>query len=328
MKKIALIGAGFIGTVHAGNIGAHSCASLDAVSDVDPQRARALADRYGSRVATVEEILRSSADAVVIASSTNTHADLVERAAAAGKAVYCEKPIDLALDRALRARAAVDASGIPFMIGFNRRFDESNAACRAAIAAGDVGKIEIVQMSGRAASPPQIDYIRVSGGLIRDAVIHRFDLLRWLTDDEPVEVFAMGASLVDPAIGAAGDIDTAILAIRMASGAFCQIDSSRRTGYGHDERMEIFGSAGMVEAERQAYRHTRLYKGRSIIQDGLHSSWFERIAPTYRAAIDAFVRHIDGEEVRIPTIQDGIRAQVVAEAAVASLKSGTPTRCD
>jgi len=324
MKRFALLGAGFIGGVHARNLAAHPGVAFELVADVDAARAQAVADQHGARVATPEAVFDADIDAVLIASSTDTHAGFVDRAAAAGKAIFCEKPIDLDVDRARRSADAVTRAGVPFMIGFNRRFDASHAALKEAVGQGEVGRIEIVQLTSRGPAPPPVAYVKVSGGQMRDQTIHFFDLLRWLTGDEPREVYALGGALVDPAIGEAGDVDTSLVAMRMASGAFCQIDCSRRTAYGYDERIEVFGSGGCAESRRQRYRGLSLYKGRKVIEDGLHAGWFERIEPSYYSALDVFVRHLGGETVVIPSLEDGLKAQVIADAATESLRSGQP----
>jgi myo-inositol 2-dehydrogenase/D-chiro-inositol 1-dehydrogenase len=324
MKRFALIGAGFIGAVHARSLAAHPGVGFELVADLDRARAQALADRHGAKPVAVEAVFEAAVDAVLIASSTDTHADLMERAAAAGKAIFCEKPIDLDLERARKAGAAVRAAGVPFMIGFNRRFDASHRAVRAAVAAGEVGKVEIVQLTSRGPQPPPIAYVKVSGGQLRDQTIHFFDLARWLVADEPVEVYSLGAALVDPAIGEAGDVDTSLVSLRMRKGALCQIDCSRRTAYGYDERVEVFGSAGAAESRRQRHRSLSLYKGRQVIEDGLHAGWFERVEATYYDALDAFVRRLEGETVDLPSLEDGLKAQAIADAATRSLHQGRP----
>jgi myo-inositol 2-dehydrogenase/D-chiro-inositol 1-dehydrogenase len=326
MKRFALIGAGFIGAVHARSLAAHSGVSFDLVADVDQARARTLAERHDARPVAVDAVFEADVDAVLIASSTNTHADLMERAAGTGKAIFCEKPIDLDLERALKAGEMVRAAGVPFMIGFNRRFDESHRAVREAVAAGEVGKVEIVQLTSRGPQAPPIEYVKVSGGQLRDQTIHFFDLLRWLVEDEPVEVCSLGAALVDPAIGEAGDVDTSLVSLRMRKGALCQLDCSRRTAYGYDERVEVFGSAGAAESRRQRYRSMALYKGTKVVEDGLHAGWFERVEATYYEALHAFVRHLEGEEVDLPTLADGLKAQAIADAATRSLQTGQPVR--
>jgi myo-inositol 2-dehydrogenase/D-chiro-inositol 1-dehydrogenase len=323
MLKIAVIGTGFIGSVHAKNIARHPGAELVAVSDANIELATKTAEITGAKVVSdLAEIFNKAIDAVLIATPTNTHVDYLKRAAEAGKAIYCEKPIGLDYEEAEEAVRAVRAAGVPVMLGFNRRFDASHAAVKEAVDRGDVGKVEIVQLTSRGPKPPPISYVKVSGGQLRDQTIHFFDLLRWLTNDEPVEVYAIGAALVDPAIGEAGDVDTSIVSIRMASGALCQIDSSRRAAYGYDERIEVFGSEGMAESARQNYRGLSLYKGHQILQDGLHPGWFERIEQSYYEAIDAFLKSVEKGEPPSPSLEDGLKAQLIADKATESIKTG------
>src|SRR5437763_4561231 len=328
MLRFALIGAGFMGSVHARNLAAHPGVTFALVHDIDPARAANLAAPHGARAAPDLAAVFTSReiDAVFIASSTHTHADYLQRAARAGKAVLCEKPIDLAIDRARRAVAAVQDAGVPAMIDFNRRFDASHAALRASVAGGEAGTIELVQMTSRGPAVPPIDYIKVSGGQLRDQTIHFFDLLRWITQDDPVEVHVMGAALADPRVAEAGDVDTSVALLRMRGGALCQIDSVRRTGYGYDERIEVFGSRGMVESTRQRYRGVSRYIGDRIVEDGLHASWFERVEASYYHALDAFVSALQHGTAPSPSLDDGLKAQLIAEAATQSLKTGAPVR--
>jgi myo-inositol 2-dehydrogenase / D-chiro-inositol 1-dehydrogenase len=324
MLKVAVIGTGFIGSVHAKNIARHPDAELVAVSDANIEFARKVAATTGARVVSdIAEVFSDQAiQAVLIATPTDTHVEYLKRAAAAGKAIYCEKPIGLDYEEAEKAVREVRAAGVPVMLGFNRRFDASHAAVKEAIDRGEVGKVEIVQLTSRGPKPPPISYVKVSGGQLRDQTIHFFDLLRWLTNDEPVEVYAIGAALVDPAIGQAGDVDTSIVSLRMASGALCQIDSSRRAAYGYDERIEVFGSEGMVESERQNSRGLVLYKGRQILKDGLHPGWFERIEQSYYDAIDAFLKSVEQGTPPSPSLEDGLKAQLIADKATESIKTG------
>src|ERR1700724_2531798 len=323
MLKIAVIGTGFIGSVHAKNIARHPGAELVAVSDANIEFAKKTAAITGAQaVSDVAEIFNNKGiDAVLIATPTDTHVDYLKRAAEAGKAIYCEKPIGLDYGEAEEAVRAVRAAGVPVMLGFKRRFDASHAAVKEAVDRGDVGKVEILQLTSRGPKPPPISYVKVSGGQLRDQTIHFFDLLRWLTNDEPVEVYAIGAALVDPAIGEAGDVDTSIVSLRMASGALCQIDSSRRAAYGYDERIEVFGSEGMAESARQNYRGLSLYKGHQILQDGLHPGWFERIEQSYYEAIDAFLKSVEKGEPPSPSLEDGLKAQLIADQATESIKT-------
>ncbi len=324
MVKIAVIGTGFIGSVHAKNIAKHPDAELVAVSDANIEFAKKIAATTGAKAITdIAEIFNNKdIQAVLIATPTDTHVDYLKRAADAGKSIYCEKPIGLDYKEAEQAVHAVRAAGVPVMLGFNRRFDASHAAVKEAVDRGDVGKVEIVQLTSRGPKPPPISYVKVSGGQLRDQTIHFFDLLRWLTNDEPVEVYAVGAALVDPAIGEAGDVDTSIVSIRMASGALCQIDSSRRAAYGYDERVEVFGSEGMAESVRQNFRGLSLYKGRQILTDGLHPGWFERIEQSYYEAIDAFLKVVEQGTPPIPSLEDGLKAQLIADKATESIKTG------
>jgi myo-inositol 2-dehydrogenase / D-chiro-inositol 1-dehydrogenase len=324
MLKVAVIGTGFIGSVHAKNIARHPDAELVAVSDANIEFAKKVAATTGARVVSdIAEVFSDQAiQAVLIATPTDTHVEYLKRAAAAGKAIYCEKPIGLDYEEAEKAVREVRAAGVPVMLGFNRRFDASHAAVKEAIDRGEVGKVEIVQLTSRGPKPPPISYVKVSGGQLRDQTIHFFDLLRWLTNDEPVEVYAIGAALVDPAIGQAGDVDTSIVSLRMASGALCQIDSSRRAAYGYDERIEVFGSEGMVESERQNSRGLVLYKGRQILKDGLHPGWFERIEQSYYDAIDAFLKSVEQGTPPSPSLEDGLKAQLIADKATESIKTG------
>jgi len=175
---------------------------------------------------------------------------------------------------------------------------------------------------------PPIDYIKVSGGQMADQTVHFFDLLRWITDDEPVEVFAMGSALADRRIAEAGDVDTSVVVLRMRSGALAQIDSARRTGYGYDERIEVFGSRGLVESRRQRHRGVSRYIGDKVIEDGLHAGWYERMEASYSHALDAFVTALEQGNPPVPSLTDGLKAQLIAEAATQSLKMGLPIKIE
>src|SRR6266702_613050 len=308
MTKFALFGAGFIGKVHANNIAAHPRAKLQYVYDIYTEAAEQLASRLGAKTAeSPEEIWAANdVDAVLIASSTNTHADLLSRAIQARKPAYCEKPIDLNMERVKAVVQEAHHSSVPIMIGFSRRFDPNHLGVREAIQNGTIGK--------------------VSGGQLRDQTIHFFDLVCWLADEAPVEVYATGAALVDPAIGEAGDVDTSMVILKMPDGALCHIDSSRRTTYVYDERIEVFGSKGMVQSRRKPSREVSLYTGTKVISDGLHPGWFERFESSFALALDAFISALEGKKVSYPTLMDGLRAQIIAEAAVESLHKNQPVK--
>jgi len=328
MIKFALFGVGLIGRVHANNIAAHPRATLQYMYDINTEAAQQVASRLGAHVAsTPEEIWAADdVDAVLIASSTNTHADLLSGAIKAHKPVYCEKPIDLNIDRVKAVVQEASHANVPIMIGFSRRFDPNHLGVREAIEAGQIGKVEMMHLTSRAQEQPPISYVKVSGGQFRDQTIHFFDLACWLAGEAPVEVYAVGAVLVDPAIGEAGDVDTSMLILKMPSGALCHIDNSRRTAYGYDERIEVFGSRGMVQSNRKPTREVALYTGTKVISDGLHPGWFERFEPSFALALDAFISALEGKETSYPSLMDGLRAQIIAEAAVESLHRNQPVK--
>ncbi|RAQ95856.1 Gfo/Idh/MocA family protein [Thermogemmatispora tikiterensis] len=328
MIGFAIFGAGFIGTVHATNIAAHPRAHLRYIYDVNRRAAEQLAQRLRSTVASSPEEIWSAADvdAVVIASSTNTHATLLSQAIQAGKAVYCEKPVDLEIERVKSVVQEARQSPRPIMIGFSRRFDRNHLAVHEAVQQGEIGKVEMVLLTSRAQEPPPLSYIQVSGGQFRDQTIHFFDLACWLTNEAPVEVYAAGAALVDPAIGDVGDVDTSMLILKMPSGALCHIDNSRRTTYGYDERIEVFGSRGMVQSRLKPLREISLYRDHQVISPGPYPSWFERLEPSFATALDAFIRVLEGQQVVYPTLLDGLRAQLIAEAALLSLRQNVPVK--
>lgn len=328
MIKFALFGTGLIGKVHANNIAAHPRATLQYVYDINTHAAQDVAAKLGARVAaSPQEIWAADdIDAVLIASSTNTHADLLSGAIRTRKPVYCEKPIDLNIERVKAVVQEASHSNIPIMIGFSRRFDANHRGVQEAIQSGEIGKVEMMQLTTRAQEPPPISYVKVSGGQFRDQTIHFFDLICWLANEAPVEVYAAGSVLVDPAIGEAGDVDTSMLILRMPSGALCHIDNSRRTAYGYDERIEVFGSAGMVQSLRKPTREVALYTGTKVISAGLHPGWFERFEPSFAQALDTFISTLEGKNLSYPSLMDGLRAQIIAEAAVESLHKNQPVK--
>ena len=249
MINLCQFGAGRIGAIHAANIARHPAARLAAVVDIDAAAAQRLADRHGAAVASREAALADPAiDAVIIASATDTHAELVEAAARAKKAIFCEKPLDLDLGRATACVAVAEECGVKLMVGFNRRFDPNFARLAEQLRAGRIGGLELLNITSRDPAPPPLAYVRVSGGLFRDMMIHDFDMARWLMGEEPVEVFAAASVLVDPAIGEVGDVDTAVVTLKTKSGALCQISNSRRAAYGYDQRIEALGALGALRA--------------------------------------------------------------------------------
>ena len=324
MQRFALLGAGFIGTVHAANLAAHRDVDFALVYDIDQGRAKTLADAHGARAtADLDAAFDPDAiDAVFVASSTDTHAAHLRRAVDAGLAVLCEKPIDLDLSHAAEVvRYATDRSARA-MVNFNRRFDRDYAELKRVIDSGGIGQVELIQMSSRGPAMPPLAYIAVSGGQMRDQTMHFFDLARWLADLDPTEVYATGSTLAEPRLVEYGDVDTSAVTLRLPTGALVQIDSVRRTGYGYDERIEVLGSTGMVEARRHRTGAVSRYTAGAVVDDGLHPGWFERVKPTYAAALDHFVTALEQGTPITPSLDDGLKAQAIAEAATRSLSTG------
>lgn len=322
--RVALLGAGRIGQIHARSAAAHKSATLAAIFDVDAKAAAALAaDTGASVVKSIAEIIADkSIDAVLICTPTDTHADLIEQAAKAGKAVFCEKPVDLSAERVRACLKVVAETKAPLMIGFNRRFDPSFAALQQRLAAGEIGKAEIVTILSRDPAPPPVSYIARSGGLFRDMMIHDLDMARFLLGEEPVEVTAMASCLVDPEIGKAGDIDTAVVTLKTASGKLAQISNSRRATYGYDQRIEVHGSGGMLRAQNMFPTTVERADAQGFATDPVMHFFLERYLPAYRAEMDAFVTGVTSGKALNPTGEDGLKALLLADAAEASMKSG------
>ena len=323
MHRFALLGAGFIGSVHATSLTSHPRVDFVLVYDIDSARAERLAEQHGAKA--TDDLAAAfdpdRIDAVFIASSTDTHADHLRRAADAGLAVLCEKPIDLDLDRATNAARYAESRGIPAMVDFNRRFDRDYAEVKRAVTTGEIGDVELIQLTSRGPAMPPLEYIAVSGGQMRDQTVHFFDLARWISGLDPIDVYAAGSALAEPRLADLGDVDTSVVTLRLPGGALVQIDSTRRVGYGYDERMEVLGSTGMIEARRQRTGSVSRYQAGYVIDDGMHPGWFERVQPTYAAALDHFVRCLDDNAPITPSLDDGLRAQAIAEAATRSLTS-------
>jgi myo-inositol 2-dehydrogenase/D-chiro-inositol 1-dehydrogenase len=322
MISFCQFGAGRIGAIHAENIARHPGTGLRAIVDVDRAAAERLASRYGAAVGTKASVLADPAiEAVVIASSTNTHADLVEAAARAGKAVFCEKPLDLDRRRAEACLAVVAECRVPLMVGFNRRFDPHFERLERQLRDGRIGRVELLIITSRDPSPPPIAYVRVSGGLFRDMMIHDFDMARWLLGEEPVEVFAAASVLVDPAIGEAGDVDTAVVTLRTGSGALCQISNSRRAVYGYDQRIEVLGSTGALRADNVTLSTVAFAGAEGIVSDKPLPFFLERYAEAYRRELDHFVDALTRGTPPLPGGSDGVKALALADAALLSLQT-------
>ena len=327
MVEFCQFGAGRIGAIHAGNIASHPDARLLFVVDPDRAAAERLAGRHGAAVGSQAEALADPAvNAVVIASSTDTHADLVEAAARAGKAVFCEKPLDLDRGRAAACVAVAQECDVPLMVGFNRRFDPSFARLERQIHDGRIGRLELLTITSRDPAPPPIEYVRRSGGLFRDMMIHDFDMARWLLEEEPVEVFAAASVLIDPAIGEAGDVDTAVVTLRTESGALCQISNSRRAVYGYDQRIEALGSKGALRAENVIESTVSFAGDDGIISDKPLHFFLERYAEAYRRELDHFIGAIAGGAAPLVGGSDGVKALALADAGLESFRTGRAVR--
>jgi myo-inositol 2-dehydrogenase / D-chiro-inositol 1-dehydrogenase len=320
--RLCLIGAGRIGRIHAANIAAHPDASLHYVVDALPAAAADLAKRTGARVCDVDRALADDkVDAVVIASSTDTHMPLIEACAAAGKPVFCEKPLDLDSGNARRCIELATASSILLFVGFNRRYDPSFRRLREEIKAGVIGAIEVLTVTSRDPSPPPLDYVKRSGGLFRDMMIHDFDMARWLLGVEPTAVFATGSCMVDYAIGKAGDIDTAAVILETAAGAVCQITNSRRCSYGYDQRIEVFGEKGMLRADNETATRVEVANAKGFLREPALPFFLERYRSAYRLEMDDFLRALKGETHDLAGGEDGLRALLLADAAERSRRA-------
>ncbi|MGX5666861.1 inositol 2-dehydrogenase [Rhizobium daejeonense] len=319
VTKLALLGAGRIGKVHAQAIASDSRAKLVAVVDAVAEAAQAIADQAGCKVSTIDAVLADpEVDAVVICTPTNTHADLIERFAKAGKAIFCEKPIDLDVARAKACLEVVRQTGARVMLGFNRRFDPHFRAVRKTIEDGTIGKVEMVTITSRDPGPPPASYIKVSGGIFRDMTIHDFDMARFLLGEEIVSVTAFGSVLVDPEIGKLGDYDSASIILTTASGRQAMISNSRRASYGYDQRIEVHGSLGAVSAENQRPVSIEIATGNGYTRPPLHDFFMTRYTAAYAAEISAFIDSIVEGTPPSPSAEDGLIALQLADAALRS----------
>lgn len=325
--NIGLLGAGRIGRVHAQNLAYRlPQARLVGVADVVLSAAEQVAGEYG--IPAYDDPRRlledPSVEAVVICTSTDTHAALIEAAAQAGKHIFCEKPIALDLAAIDRALAVVKAAGVKLQIGFNRRFDPSFQRVRQAVANGEIGEPHILRITSRDPQPPPIGYIKVSGGIFLDMTIHDFDMARFVMGTEVEEVYATGAVLVDAAIGEAGDVDTALVTLRFANGALGTIDNSRRAVYGYDQRVEVFGSRGMIAVSNETPHHATLSDASGVHGPLPEFFFIERYAVAYIAEMRAFLESILEDKTPPVTGEDGRIPVVMGYAAWKSLRERRP----
>jgi myo-inositol 2-dehydrogenase / D-chiro-inositol 1-dehydrogenase len=279
--------------------------------------------------ADVDELLGADdVDAVAICTSTDTHADLIVAAARAGKPIFCEKPVSLDLAEVDRALGAVDEAGVPFQIGFNRRFDPGHAAVAAAVADGRVGEPHLVRISSRDPAPPPMSYVRTSGGIFLDMTIHDFDMARFVTGSEVVEVFARGAVRVDAGFAEAGDVDTAVVVLTHENGCLTTIDNSRQAVYGYDQRVEVFGSAGMAASENPLAHAALVRTAEGSAAATLPYFYLERYVPSYLREWEAFVAAVSSGRTPPVTVRDARAPLVIGLAAGRSLREGRPVRME
>jgi myo-inositol 2-dehydrogenase/D-chiro-inositol 1-dehydrogenase len=321
--KVAVLGLGRIGKVHAANVAAHPQLSLARVVDSDLRTAEALAAATGAKVSTAHEACADqSIDGIIIATPTDTHLDLLNRANAAGKAIFCEKPVDLDLERARAAQQRLSSARL--LVGFNRRFDPNFTSLKSQLKSRAAGSLESLQITSNDPGPPPIAYIQTSGGMFKDMSIHDFDMARFLVDEEFESVFAVGSCLVDPQIGQAGDIDTARICLKTASGRLCVIANSRRSGYGYDQRIEAYCSAGLVRADNTTESTVQIWTQDGAKADRFQNFFLERYAAAYRAEMAHFADILAGRSKSCVSFADGVAALALADAAARSLTSGLP----
>ncbi|SNS93756.1 inositol 2-dehydrogenase [Antarctobacter heliothermus] len=319
----AILGAGRIGQAHARAISATAGARFVALSEPLQAAADDMQARYGCDLRSIDEIAASDdIDAVAICTPTDTHADLIEQFAKAGKAIFCEKPVDLSADRVRQALDTVAQTNAKLMVGFNRRFDPDFMSVKAAIDAGQVGDVEMVVITSRDPGPPPAAYIKVSGGIFRDMTIHDFDMARWLLGEEVTSVMAQGSVLVAPEIGELGDFDSVNVILKTASGKQAVITNSRRATYGYDQRIEVHGSKGMVAAANRHESTVEVAGGVGFTRPPLLNFFMDRYAVAYANEIAAFVAAVTGGGALPTTGQDGLRALELADAALESAQTG------
>lgn len=328
--NIGVVGTGRIGKIHAANLATRvSGAKVVAVTDVMPESAKALAEQLGiSKVHTDYRALIADPeiDAVFVCSSTDTHSIIAYEAVMVGKHVFCEKPIDYDLDRINMVIRAVEEKGVKFQVGFNRRFDRNFKHVRDTVQAGTIGDPHIVMVTSRDPAPPPVSYVKVSGGIFLDMMIHDFDMVRYLSGSEVTEVYTNGVVLVDPAIGEAGDVDTAIVTLKFANGAIGVINNSRKAVYGYDQRVEVFGSAGCITADNETPNLTTLYTESGVMRQKPLYFFLERYNEAFIAEAQSFVDAVAQDKPVVVGATDGLKPVLIAMAAKKSLETGMPVK--
>ncbi len=328
MKNVAIFGAGRIGRIHASNLAALPGVKLKYVCDPNSAAASEMAQKHGAQVSDIEAVFADpSIEVVAIASSTDTHSDLISRAAVAGKHIFCEKPVDLSVPRARACAAAVKAAGVACMIGFQRRFDPTFSEARARLDRGEIGNPEMLVITSRDPGAPPAEYIKLSGGIFRDMLIHDFDVFRWILcadGDEAQWLSATGSVLTDPAIAALGDFDSTAVTIRTRKGRLCQINTTRRAAYGYDQRFEVLGSTGMLQCGNHTPSEVKQWDATGVRGDKPENFFLQRYSAAYRLEIAHFFECLQSGAAFRTTIADGVAALELADAATESCKTGQP----
>lgn len=330
--RFGIIGTGRIGDMHARLVALQPDASVTWCYDPFEDNARRTAAAVNARATTDLDALLSAddVDAVLIASPTNTHVEMILRSAEAGKPILCEKPIDVDIGKVEACREKLAAFDVPLQLGFNRRFDPSHAGVQNSVASGEIGPLELLVITSRDPGPPPPRAIlEACGGLFRDTTIHDMDMARFVMGEEPIEVYAMAANRVDPVFAELGDVDTAMIVMRSETGALCHINNSRRTNYGYDQRVEAFGGNGMVRSNN--LRPTELSRygaGGTATRDELLYFFIERYRAAYEAEIRDFIDRVSTGKRPSVTFEDGRRALILSEAALRSYQTNQPVKVD
>jgi myo-inositol 2-dehydrogenase/D-chiro-inositol 1-dehydrogenase len=328
MKHVAVLGAGRIGRIHATNLAAQPGVQVKYVCDALPAAAADLANVVNATVATSDAVWADpSIDAVAICSPTSTHSDLIARAATAGKHIFCEKPVDLSVTRAEAVAQAVADAGVGCMIGFQRRFDPTFNEARRRLDTGEIGEPEMLIITSRDPGAPPVEYIKQSGGIFRDMLIHDFDVFRWILcadGDEAAWLSATGSVLTDAAVGEAGDFDCTAVTIRTHKGRLCQINTTRRAAYGYDQRFELLGSKGMLQCGNHTPSEVLQWDAQGVKADKPEAFFLQRYAAAYRIEIEHFFACLQSGQPFKTSVHDGVMAQKLADAAAESASSGKP----
>ena len=330
MKNVAIFGAGRIGRIHASNIAALPGVKLKYVCDPVAVAAQELAQKYGADVTTMDAVFADkSIDAVAICSSTDTHSDFIGRAAKAGKHIFCEKPVDLSVPRAVACAETVKAAGVACMIGFQRRFDPTFNEAAIRMGKGEIGNPEMLIITSRDPGAPPAEYIKASGGIFRDMLIHDLDVFRWILcsdGDEAEWLSAAGSVQTDPAIAALGDFDSTAVSIKTKKGRLCQINTTRRAAYGYDQRFEVLGSKGLLQCGNHTPSEVVQWDANGIRADKPEAFFLQRYAAAYKAEMTHFFECLQSGAPFRTTVADGVAAQKLADAATESAKSGLPVK--